>query len=63
VFADHPQIQLIDRLARGSLQNHRIEKIRAGFEHPHRAAPVAMVASKAGGDGGFSLARSRGGKQ
>ena len=62
-FADHPQIELIDWISRSSLQDHRIEKVRSGFEHPHPAALIAVITSESGGDGGFTLAGGRGGEQ
>jgi hypothetical protein len=37
-LAAHPQIELVDRSARGPFQDHRVEKIGTGLEYPNPAA-------------------------
>ena len=59
----HPKVQLIYRRTTGGLQNHRIEKVRATFEHPHLAALPAVQARQRGGYRGFALPRGRRGDQ
>jgi len=47
--AGHPQIQLVDRVPAGALQDHRIEKVRPGFKHSHFATRIAVVACQPSG--------------
>src|SRR5690606_8912287 len=64
LLADHPQVELIDRLAAGASEDHRVEKVRAALEYPHALALARMQPSQGGGDGGLALpGRGRGDKQ
>ena len=56
VGTDHPQIQLIDRRATGALENHRVEKVRAAFEHPNLAPLIAVQSGQRGSHGSLALA-------
>ncbi len=55
VLAYQPEIELINGIARGALEDHRIEKIGTGLEHPHRAALVTVVAGQRCSDRGLTL--------
>jgi len=63
LFADHPQIELIDRLATGTREDHRVEKVRPALEHPHALALPRMQPGQSGSDCGLALAGSRCGDQ
>gem|GEM_PF-2764139 len=63
LFADHPQVELIDRLAAGTREDHRVEKVRPALEHPHALALPRMQPRQSRGDGGLALAGCRGGNQ
>ena len=63
LLADHPHVQLIHRRTAGALQNHRIEKVRATFEHTNLASLIAMQTGQRGGDGGLALTGGRRGNQ
>ena len=58
-LANHPQIKLIHRCTAGASENHRIEKIRAAFEHPHALALARVQPCQGSGYGGLALAGSR----
>jgi len=45
VFAAHPEIELVDRTARGPFEDHGVEEIRAGLEYPY---PQPLFAIEAG---------------
>jgi hypothetical protein len=55
-FTGHPQIELVDRVAARDFQDHRVDKIRAGLEHPHAAPLGGVVAREARRDRGLALA-------
>ncbi len=63
LLADHPHVQLVDRRTAGALEDHRVEKIRAAFEHAHLASLIAMQTGERGGDGSLALAGGRRGNQ
>ena len=61
--ADHPEIDVLDGVAAGGLEDHRVEKVRSSLEHAH-AAPVAGVKTRqCGGDRGLALPRSNAGDE
>lgn len=57
-LADHPQVQLVDRVAGGAGEDHRVEEVRPALEHPHAPALAGVQARQGGGDGGLALAGS-----
>jgi hypothetical protein len=63
LLADHPHVQLIHRRTAGALEDHRVEKVRAAFEHAHLAPLVAVQTGQRGGDGGLALTGGRRGDQ
>ena len=52
----HPQIELLHRLSRGAREQHRIDEIRAGLEHPHPLAAASDVTRDRRGHRGLALA-------
>ena len=62
-LADHPEIELIDRLPAGRLKEHRIDEVGPGLEDPHAPPPRGVVARERRGDRGLALARGRCGDQ
>ncbi len=63
LLADHPQVELVDRSAAGTGQNHGVEKVRPALEHPYALALPRMQPRQSRGDGGLALAGCRGGNQ
>ena len=63
LLADHPHIELINRRTAGALEDHRIEEVRAAFEHAHLAPLIAMQTSERGSNGGLALTGGRRGDQ
>ncbi len=53
--AGQPQIELIHGMAAGTLQNHRIEEIRPGLEHPDCAPLIRMKTRQRRRHGGLAV--------
>jgi hypothetical protein len=61
--ASHPEIELVDRVPRGALENHGIDEVGPGLEDPHTLSAASGEAGEGGGDRGLPLSRSWGGNQ
>lgn len=62
-LADHPQIERCDLGPAGAAEDHRIEKIRAGFKHPHPSTESPVITRQRGDQSGLALPGGAGGQK